>query len=178
VIKDQVKESSSALIELLLQQGKDVSMVTGDQAVSADDIGKQLGIDSIYSSCLPEDKAKIINKLVLKQKVAFIGDGINDAPVLMMATLGIAMGGIGSDAAIEASDAVIMNDDPSQIIVAQKISHKTMTIVKQNIVMALSIKFIVLVLGALGFANLWLAIFADVGVSILAVFNAMRIFKK
>ncbi|MDI6452681.1 heavy metal translocating P-type ATPase [Peloplasma aerotolerans] len=178
VIKDQIKEYSKSLVEQLNKQGKSISMVTGDQESSAKDIGKQLGIDSIYFNCLPEDKVRIVSELVKKDKVAFIGDGINDAPVLTVANLGIAMGVIGSDAAIEASDAVIMNDNPSQILVAQKIAQKTMKIVVQNIIMALGVKTIVLILGALGFANLWLAIFADVGVSILAVFNAMRIFRK
>jgi len=118
-----------------------------------------------------------VTELSRTSKTAFIGDGMNDAPVLSIATLGIAMGGIGSDAAIEAADAVIMNDDPYQVIAALKIAKKTMWIVYQNIGMALGVKLIVLILGALGYANMWLAIFADVGVSILAVINAMRIFK-
>lgn len=178
VIKDQIKDTSKALIDQLLKEGKMVSMVTGDQESSAHDIARQLGIKSVYFGCLPENKAMIVSQLADHSKVAFIGDGINDAPVLTVATLGIAMGGIGSDAAIEASDAVIINDNPAQILVAQKIAQKTMKIVVQNIIMALGIKTIVLILGALGYANLWLAIFADVGVSILAVFNAMRIFRK
>ncbi len=177
VIKDQVKESSKKMVHTLLRLGKKVTMVTGDYQTGAMDVSYILGIDDYYANCLPEDKVQIVSELSKDSKTAFIGDGMNDAPVLSIATLGIAMGGIGSDAAIEAADAVIMNDDPYQVIAALKISTKTMRIVYQNIVMALGVKLIVLVLGALGYANMWLAIFADVGVSILAVFNAIRIFK-
>jgi len=178
VIKDQIKKSSKKAIQDLLKLNKKISIVTGDNEQTANDVASFLGIHSVYSNQLPEDKAKIIEDLVKNEKVSFIGDGVNDAPVLSIATLGIAMGGLGSDAAIEAADAVIMNDDPSQIITAYHISKKTLSIVKQNIILALGIKGIVLVLGTLGFANMWLAIFADVGVSLLAVMNAMRIFKQ
>ncbi|PKK99311.1 MAG: cadmium-translocating P-type ATPase [Tenericutes bacterium HGW-Tenericutes-2] len=177
VIKDVLKKRSKRLIQELKKQNKEITMLTGDFETAAMDVGFHLDIENYYANCLPEDKIRIVEELSKKSKVAFIGDGINDAPVLAISHLGIAMGGIGSDAAIEAADAVIMNDDPYQVIIAQRIAKKTMRIVLQNIVMALGIKGIVLILGALGFANLWLAIFADVGVSILAVANAMRIFR-
>ncbi len=177
VIKDVLKKKSKKLIQELKKQNKEITMVTGDFETAAMDVGFHLDIENYHANCLPEDKIRIVEELSQKWKLAFVGDGINDAPVLAIANLGIAMGGLGSDAAIEAADAVIMNDDPYQVIVAQKIAKKTMRIVLQNIVMALGIKGIVLILGALGFANLWLAIFADVGVSILAVANAMRIFR-
>lgn len=177
VIKDVLKKRSKKLIQELKNQNKEITMITGDFETAAMDVGFHLDIENYHANCLPEDKIRIVEELSQKWKLAFVGDGINDAPVLAIANLGIAMGGLGSDAAIEAADAVIMNDDPYQVIVAQKIAKKTMRIVLQNIVMALGIKGIVLILGALGFANLWLAIFADVGVSILAVANAMRIFR-
>jgi len=177
VIKDVLKKRSKRLIQELKKQNKEITMITGDFETAAMDVGFHLDIENYYANCLPEDKIRIVEELSKKSKVAFIGDGINDAPVLAISQLGIAMGGIGSDAAIEAADAVIMNDDPYQVIIAQRIAKKTMRIVLQNIVMALGIKGVVLILGAFGFANLWLAIFADVGVSILAVANAMRIFR-
>jgi len=177
VIKDTLKKRSKRLIQELKKQNKEITMITGDYETAAMDVGFHLEIENYYANCLPEDKIRIVEELSKKWKVAFIGDGINDAPVLAISQLGIAMGGIGSDAAIEAADAVIMNDDPYQILIAQRIAKKTMRIVLQNIIMALGIKGVVLILGAFGFANLWLAIFADVGVSILAVANAMRIFR-
>ncbi|MDO9628538.1 MAG: heavy metal translocating P-type ATPase [Acholeplasmataceae bacterium] len=177
VIKDVLKKRSKKLIQELKRQNKEITMITGDYETAAMDVGFHLEIENYYANCLPEDKIHIVEELSKKWKVAFVGDGINDAPVLAISHLGIAMGGIGSDAAIEAADAVIMNDDPYQVIIAQRIAKKTMRIVTQNIVMALGIKGVVLILGAFGFASLWLAIFADVGVSILAVANAMRIFR-
>ncbi len=177
VIKDVLKKRSKRLIHELKKQNKEITMITGDYETAAMDVGFHLEIENYYANCLPEDKIHIVEEISKRWKVAFIGDGINDAPVLAISSLGIAMGGIGSDAAIEAADAVIMNDDPYQIIIAQRIARKTMRIVMQNIVMALGIKGVILILGAFGFANLWLAIFADVGVSILAVANAMRIFR-
>lgn len=178
VIKDQIKENSFRALSKLRQMGKNVSMITGDHKQTAEDIAMQLGIKNVYADALPQDKIDIINKLKVNEKVAFIGDGVNDAPVLLSAHLGIAMGGIGSDAAIEASDIVLMKDDPYQIIDAHRVSMKTMSIVKQNIILALGIKGIVLIMGALGYAEMWLAIFADVGVSLLAVFNTLRILRK
>lgn len=177
VIKDTVRPSAKKTVEHLLKRHKLVSMVSGDYESAAKDVSFQLGLDDYYANCVPEDKIRIVDVIKQEKRVAFIGDGINDAPVLATADLGIAMGGIGSDAAIEAADAVIMNDDPEKVLIAHQIARKTMGIVFQNIFFALGIKGVVLIFGALGYASMWLAIFADVGVSILAVMNAMRIFK-
>lgn len=174
-LSDVLKKDSVHTITTLKQQGIQVYAVTGDTHDASQHMLSPLNV-SIYSQCLPEDKVKIIQTFMEKGKTAFIGDGVNDAPVLMAADLGIAMGGIGSDAAIEAADVIIMNDEPSKVLDAIDISKKTMKIVKQNIILAIGIKVIVLILGTLGFANMWLAIFADVGVSLLAVFNSLRIF--
>ena len=175
IIKDHAKEAISGLKAL---GAKETVMLTGDSASTADLVAHTIGIDTVHSELLPADKVeeveKLLNKKSDKEKLAFVGDGINDAPVLSRADIGIAMGGLGSDAAIEAADVVLMDDDPLKISLAMKISTKTLRIVKQNIVFALAVKFICLVLGALGIANMWLAIFADVGVMILAVMNATR----
>ena len=175
IIKDHAKEAISGLKAL---GAKETVMLTGDSASNADLVANTIGIDTVHSELLPADKVKEVEKLLNKksdkEKLAFVGDGINDAPVLSRADIGIAMGGLGSDAAIEAADVVLMDDDPLKISLAMKISTKTLRIVKQNIVFALAVKFICLVLGALGIANMWLAIFADVGVMILAVMNATR----
>lgn len=178
VIKDQLKKRAKRAVQGLLKQHRGVSMVTGDYDSEAKDASFQLGIEDYYANCLPEDKVRIVEAIKAARKVCFVGDGINDAPVLTRADLGVAMGGIGSDIAIEASDIVIMNDDPHRVLVAYHLAKKTMRIVLQNVFMALGIKGLVLILGALGYANMWLAIFADVGVSILAVGNAMRIFRQ
>ena len=139
---------------------------------------KELGLDKAYSELLPADKVEKVEKLLGersgKGSLAFVGDGINDAPVLSRADVGIAMGSMGSDAAIEAADIVLMDDDPAKIALAMDISKRTLRIVYQNIVFALGVKFIVLLLGAFGIANMWLAVFADVGVSVIAILNAMR----
>jgi Zn2+/Cd2+-exporting ATPase len=177
VIKDTIRESSYKLIKDLKKKNKNITMITGDNQNAAMDISYQLKIEDYYANCLPEDKIHVVEELMKENKVCFVGDGINDAPVLMKSYVGIAMGGIGSDIAIEAADVVIMNDDPYQVKIAHQIAKKTMRIVKQNIVLALGIKILVMILGAFGFISLWLAIFADVGVSILAVFNALRIFR-
>ena len=175
IIKDHSKEAISGLKSL---GAKETIMLTGDSAATADFVANTIGIDTVHSELLPADKVEEVEKLLAnksdKEKLAFVGDGINDAPVLSRADIGIAMGGLGSDAAIEAADVVLMDDDPLKISLAMKISTKTLKIVKQNIVFALAVKFICLVLGALGIANMWLAIFADVGVMILAVMNATR----
>ncbi len=155
-------------------------MLTGDKKEVGEDVAKKLGMDKVYTELLPDGKVKKVEELI-KQKsgtLAFVGDGINDAPVLALSDIGIAMGGLGSDAAIEAADIVIMTDEPSKINKAIKISKKAMRIVKQNIVFAISIKALVLVLSAVGIATMWEAVFADVGVSVIAVLNAIRILKK
>ena len=153
-------------------------MLTGDAESVALEVAAALGVDKVYAELLPAGKVEKVEELMAAQgkneKLAFVGDGINDAPVLSRADLGIAMGGVGSDAAIEAADVVLMDDDPLKIARAIGISRKTLRIVHQNIVMALGIKAACLVLGAFGIANMWLAIFADVGVMILAVLNAIR----
>lgn len=179
VISDEVKEDSASAIKELkaLGIGKTV-MLTGDLKNVADKIGKKLGLDEVYSELLPADKVDKIEALEAKKshngKVIFVGDGINDAPVLARADIGIAMGGLGSDAAIEAADVVIMTDEPSKIASAIKIAKRTRSIVSQNIVFALGVKAIFLVLGAFGIASMWEAVFADMGVAIIAVLNAMR----
>ena len=151
-----------------------VVMLTGDNPVTARAIASQAGVDMTVAGVLPDGKERVIRALKEKGRVAMVGDGINDAPVLTRADIGIAMGALGSDAAIEAADIVLMDDDPSKIALAMKISRKCLRIVTQNIVFALGVKAICLILGALGYANMWAAIFADVGVMVIAVLNAMR----
>ncbi len=182
VISDVVKENSKKAISSLKKSGIDKTvMLTGDSKHAAERVAKSLGLDEYHAELLPADKVEWVEKLLsqksAKKKLAFVGDGINDAPVLSRADIGIAMGALGSDAAIEAADIVLMDDDPSKIALARKISVHTLKIVKENIVFALAIKAICLVLGALGIANMWVAIFADVGVMILAVLNAIRALK-
>ena len=179
VISDEVKEDSAAAIKELktLGIGKTV-MLTGDLKAVADKIGAKLGLDEVYSELLPADKVEKIESLEAKKsrkgKIIFVGDGINDAPVLARADIGMAMGGLGSDAAIEAADVVIMTDEPSKIVSGIKIAKRTRGIVSQNIVFALGVKAVFLVLGALGMASMWEAVFGDMGVAIIAVLNAMR----
>lgn len=179
LISDVVKPNAKEAISGLKAAGVEkVVMLTGDAKKVADAVGSELGVDEVRSELLPGDKVDEVEKLIAakgeKEKLAFVGDGINDAPVLSRADIGIAMGALGSDAAIEAADIVLMDDDPAKIATAMKISKKTLRIVHQNIVFALVIKFACLVLGAVGFVNMWWAIFADVGVMILAVLNATR----
>lgn len=177
VIADTLKEDAvDALVQLKKAGVKNTVMLTGDSKKIADHIGKQVGVDKIYSELLPEDKVQRLEEILQSnnKKTAFVGDGINDAPVLARADVGIAMGGLGSDAAIEAADVVIMNDQPSKIAEAIHLAKKTLKIVKQNIVFAIGIKILVLSLGAFGFASMGDAVFADVGVTVLAVLNAMR----
>ncbi|MGG5315377.1 heavy metal translocating P-type ATPase [Enterococcus sp. AZ072] len=174
LIADELKSGVAETMIQLRQAGiKQTVMLTGDNRTIAEAIGSEIGIDKVYSELLPADKVTQLEKL-LNQKVAFVGDGMNDAPVLARTDLGIAMGGLGSDAAIEASDVVIMDDQPAKIPTAIKIARKTMRIVKQNIIFAIGIKVFVLILGALGLASMGAAVFADVGVTVLAVLNAMR----
>ena len=179
VISDIVKPHSQKAVDLLRKVGvRKTVMLTGDAKKVADQVGAELGLDEVCSELLPADKVEKVEELIReksdREKLAFVGDGINDAPVLGRADIGIAMGAMGSDAAIEAADVVLMDDDPLQIPKAIKISRKCLGIVYQNIVFAIGIKLICLVLGALGIANMWLAIFADVGVMIIAVLNAIR----
>lgn len=179
VIADCVKPHAKEAIQALKNIGiKKTIMLTGDMKKVADAIAEQLEIDEVYSELLPADKVQkvedIINQKANKEKVAFVGDGINDAPVLSRADIGIAMGNLGSDAAIEAADIILMDDDPLKIAKAIKISKKCLRIVYENIYFAIGIKLICLVLGALGIANMWIAIFADVGVMVIAVLNAIR----
>lgn len=178
-IEDQLKEDSPLAIEGLKNIGiKDIAMFTGDNMSVARKIAEKTGIDKVYAGLLPGDKVDLLEKLHTqtegKGSLVFVGDGINDAPVLARADVGIAMGALGSDAAIEAADVVIMTDEPSKIATAIKIARKTRKIVWQNIVLALSVKFVVLFLGAIGIAGMWMAVFSDVGVALIAVINAMR----
>lgn len=179
IISDVVKETSKAAIAALKSVGvARTVMLTGDAKEVADAVAKELGIDQVRSELLPADKVQNVEELLLENKgngnLAFVGDGINDAPVLTRADIGIAMGAMGSDAAIEAADVVLMDDDPMKISQAIRISRKCLAIVNQNIWFSIGIKLVVLLLGAVGIANMWFAIFADVGVMILAVLNAMR----
>lgn len=178
VISDVVKPTAKQAIRALKENGMQTVMLTGDSKHTGESVAAQLGIDRCVSELLPADKVHevevLLEKQQAKEKLAFVGDGINDAPVLSRADIGIAMGALGSDAAIEAADIVLMDDDPAKISLAMRISWKTLRIVKQNIVFALVVKFACLILGAFGIANMWIAIFADVGVMVLAVLNATR----
>lgn len=179
VIADQIKPDSAETVSRLKSNGiKQTIMLTGDQDSIAQLIGKQLGIDSVYSQLLPTDKVSkvefLLSQTSKRGKLIFVGDGVNDAPVLARADIGVAMGGLGSDAAIEAADIVIMNDEPSKLVTVIKISKKTLGIARQNVFFALTVKFGVLILGAMGIATMWAAVFADVGVTIIAILNAMR----
>lgn len=180
VISDKIKTDAKETIDKLKKDNiKKIVMLTGDKRKVGENVAEKLGIDEVYTELLPSDKVEKVENLMKNKsengKLAFIGDGINDAPVLAISDIGIAMGGLGSDAAIEAADVVLMTDEPSRVVDAIKISKKTMTIVKQNIIFAISIKLIVLILSAIGISNMWQAVFADVGVSILAILNALRV---
>ena len=183
VITDEIKPTSKTALNELKNLGvAKTVMLTGDKKEVGESIGFELGLDEIKTELLPVNKVEEVERLIKsknndKEKIAFVGDGINDAPVLKRCDIGISMGGLGSDAAIEASDIVLMNDDPSSIAKAIKISRKTLKIVRQNIIFALAVKLIVLILGALGIANMWEAVFADVGVSFIAILNALRCIK-
>ena len=179
VISDLIKAHAKAAISALKEAGVERTvMLTGDASAVAEHVAQKLGIDQVYSQLLPADKVERVEQLLAERKgrgnLAFVGDGVNDAPVLSRADIGIAMGALGSDAAIEAADIVLMDDDPLKIAKAIKISRKCLRIVYENIVFAIGIKLICLALGALGLANMWLAIFADVGVMVIAVLNAIR----
>ena len=182
VISDTIKESAADAIRELKRVGvRKTVMLTGDRKEVGEAVAAQLGLDEVHAQLLPEDKVEQVEQLLTRQrkgeKLAFVGDGINDAPVLSRADIGIAMGSMGSDAAIEAADVVLMDDDPRKIASVVRISRKTLVIVKQNIAFALGVKAIVLAMGAFGAANMWEAVFADVGVSVIAIINAMRALK-
>lgn len=181
LIEDQLKEDAADCVIGLKKAGMRLVMLTGDQKGVADKVAGQLGITEYYAELLPGDKVDHVEKLLAekseKGKLIFVGDGINDAPVLARADIGIAMGGLGSDAAIEAADIVIMTDEPAKITTAMHISKETLKIVKQNIIFAIGVKVLVLILAALGVASMWWAVFADVGVAFIAILNAMRALK-
>ncbi len=181
-IADEIKKDAYKAINLFKENGiKKIVMLTGDKENISKEVADKLGIDEYRAELLPQDKVTETEKLMRKKapnsKLVFIGDGINDAPVLALSDIGVAMGGLGSDAAIEAADVVIMTDEPSKLATTIKISRKTMKIVKQNIIFAISVKIIVLMLSAFGLATMWAAVFADVGVSVLAILNALRILR-
>ena len=182
LIADTIKEDSKKAIEDLKKNNiKQTVMLTGDRKQVGEAVSKELGLDKVYAELLPDGKVEKIEELLKekseKGKLAFVGDGINDAPVLALADIGIAMGGLGADSAIEAADIVIMTDEPSKIVKAIKLSKKTMRIVKENIIFAISIKVAVLILAAFGISTMWEAVFADVGVSVIAIINALRILR-
>lgn len=179
IITDCIKDDARAAVQGLKDCGvKQIVMLTGDNDRVAEDVGAELGIRKIYSRLLPGDKADKVEALKAENtesgSLVFVGDGINDAPVLTCADVGIAMGAMGADAAIEAADIVLMDDMPSKIVTAVKIARKTLRIVRENIVFALTVKILILILSAVGIGNMWLAVFADVGVSFIAIINAMR----
>ena len=182
VISDEIKEDSKKAIDDLKKNNiKQTVMLTGDRKDVGESVAKELGIDKVYTELLPDGKVEKVEQLLKekteKGKLVFVGDGINDAPVLALADIGIAMGGLGADSAIEAADIVIMTDEPSKINIAMKISKKTMRIVKQNIIFAIGIKIAVLILSAFGLSTMWEAVFADVGVSVIAIINSLRALK-
>ena len=182
LIADEIKEDAISAIAALKKAGiKETVMLTGDNVAVAQNVAEKLGLDKFFANLLPAQKVEKVEVLMGEKssdgKLVFTGDGINDAPVLALSDIGIAMGGVGSDAAVEAADVVIMNDEPSKIAQAIRISKKTLKIVRQNIVFALGVKLLVLVMGAGGIATMWDAVFADVGVSVIAILNAMRALK-
>ena len=182
VINDKIKEDSAEAIAALKSLGiSRTVMLTGDRKEVGEDVAQKLGLSEYHAELLPADKVQYVEQLLHEKQegrfLAFVGDGINDAPVLARADVGIAMGGLGSDAAIEAADVVLMDDQPSKIAIAIRIARRTLSIAKQNVWFAIGVKVPVLVLAAFGIATMWMAVFADVGVTVLAVFNSMRALK-
>jgi len=180
LISDEIKKDAVDTIKKLREMGiEKIVMLTGDNGQVAKKVAGVLGVDRFFAELLPENKIEKLEALIKEknrdEKLVFVGDGINDAPVLARADIGIAMGGLGSDAAIEAADVVLMTDEPGKLVTAIKIAKRTNAIVRQNIIFSLGVKFLVLILGALGLASMWAAVFADVGVALLAVLNAMRV---
>ena len=180
LVRDEVKSEAKSALAMLKALGiKKTVMLTGDGEAAASAVGAELGVDEVHAPLLPADKVGKVEELLSGgARLAFAGDGINDSPVLARADVGIAMGAMGSDAAIESADVVLMDDNPEKIALAIKISRKTMRIVRQNIIFALGVKGIILLLGALGYANMWFAVFGDVGVMVIAILNAMRAMAK
>ena len=180
VINDKIKDDSADAMKALKDVGiRKTVMLTGDKKKVAESVAKQVGITDYFAELLPQDKVAKVEELInAGNKLAFAGDGINDAPVLTRADVGIAMGAMGSDAAIESADVVLMDDNLGKIATAIRISRRTMTIVRENIVFALGVKVLILILGALGIAGMWLAVFGDVGVLVIAILNAMRAMMK
>ena len=179
MIADQIKEDAKETMEDLKKNHiKQTVMLTGDRKKVGENVAKEIGIDEVYTELLPTDKVHKVEELLKRKsekgKLAFVGDGINDAPVLTLADIGIAMGALGADSAIEAADIVIMTDEPYKIVKSMKLAKKTMRIVKENIVFAIFVKVLVLILTAFGLSTMWEAVFADVGVSIMAIINALR----
>ena len=178
VIQDEIKDDTKAVIDYFNKEGIKTVMLTGDNEIVAKDVYNRLGLTDYKSSLLPQDKVEEFDKMMKVKKenelIAYVGDGINDAPTLMRSDIGISMGGVGSDAAIEASDIVLMHDDLNDLLIAKKIAKKTMIIVHENIIFAIAVKVAILILSAFGIANIWLAVFGDVGVALLCVLNALR----
>lgn len=177
LLGDNIKPTSKSAIKQLKSKGISATLLTGDKKQTADNVAEKLGIDNVFSELLPADKVTKVEELIkdeINRNVGFVGDGINDAPVIARADVGFAMGGLGSDVAIEAADVVLMNDDPMSIPLSVSISQKTMRIVKENIVFAIGIKVLVMLMGAFGIADMWEAVFADVGVSVIAILNSLR----
>ena len=182
VIDDEVKETSKEAIAQLKKQGVSrIVMLSGDHQKAGEALASKLELDEIYMQMLPDDKVKKVEELLEEEtengKLVFVGDGINDAPVLARADIGVAMGGIGSDAAIEAADIVLMKDDPNALAYAIHLAKETMKILNQNIAFSLGIKVLIMILAVAGYANMWMGVFADVGVALLAVLNSMRVLK-
>ena len=182
LISDKIKKDSIKTIENLKAQGiKEIVMLTGDKREVAENVSEKIGVDKVYYELLPDGKVNKFEELLKNKssdgKIAFVGDGINDAPVLALADIGIAMGGLGSDSAIEAADVVIMTDEPSKIVTAINIAKKNMQIVIENIIFAITIKVLILILTALGITSMWWAVFADVGVSVIAIINSLRMLR-
>ena len=179
LIRDEVKPEAKQVMGQLAELGCKTVMLTGDNEVVARQVASDLGVSEYKASLLPQNKVEEVEKLLAakdkKQALCFVGDGINDAPVLMRSDIGIAMGGVGSDAAIEASDIVLMHDDLKGLPLAKRIARKTMAVVMENIIFSIAVKVIILILSALGIANMWVAVFGDVGVAVIAILNAMRV---
>ena len=175
VLQDQLKDSAEETVKELQAAGRNCYMVSGDSKEIVEETSRRLGLKGAYGECLPQDKVDIVLNLKKEGKTAFVGDGVNDAPVLTAADIGMAMGALGSDAAIEAADVVLMDDDPAKIVLAIDSAGRIMRVAKENIYGAITVKILTLILGAFGIANMWMAIFADTGVAMLCVLNSMRL---